>query len=365
MIVASLLAASAAAAEVRTAVTARFTGSPSCSSTSCHGGGTGHNESIIYERRDPHAVAHGILGKGTSMRISEALGISDPMHAAQCTVCHAPMQGVPADRLVKEAKADRAVGCEACHGPAENWLRFHVRPDATFAQIVSAGMRDLNDVYGRANTCIACHLNLDESIRAAGHPELFFELDGQCMAQPPHYKDQRPAIGPRSWLTGQAAALRELSWKLAAKKDERLQQRWKATLWLLRKTDAGKRGLPETADFAAMQTAADKLAKQAANGSWTREQLAKQLADYIYVRAEFTDPKADRTELRRRAEVLVPALDRLWQALKKEGGAQSPDFEQGLDLANLLARDGEDFDPVRFAAALERLEVAFGKASKP
>lgn len=299
------------------------------------------------------------------MRIAEALGISDPTRAAQCTVCHAPMRGVPADRLFKDATADRAVGCESCHGPAENWLRFHTRPDVNFAQIVSAGMRDLNDLYSRANNCIACHLNLDESIRAAGHPELFFELDGQCMAQPPHYRDERPAVGPRAWLTGQAAALRELSWKLTAKRDDRLLARWKATLWLLRKTDAGRRGLPDSGDFAAMQTAADQLAKQAANSAWTKEQIAKQLADYIYVRSEFNDPKTDKTELRRRAEVLVPTLDRLWQALRKQGAAPSADFDAGLDLGNVLAREADDFDPSRFAVALERLEVAFGKVSKP
>lgn len=357
--------ASSAAEDPKLAKT-KFTGSPSCSSTSCHGGGTGRNEAIIYERRDRHAVSYGILGKGTSMRIAEALGIvGDPGKAAQCNVCHAPVQGVPLERLMKDALADRGVGCESCHGPAENWLRFHTRPDVNFQQIVAAGMHDLNDIYGRANTCIACHLNLDESIRVAGHPELYFELDGQCLAEPPHYKDERPALGPRSWLTGQAAALREISWKLAAKRDERLVARWKAIVWLLGKTDAGKKELPLEENFAAMQGAADKLARDAAKALWTKEQVVKQLTIFISTRTDFSDPKSDKVELRRRAEVLVPAIDRLWQAAKKLGVAAAPDFDAALDAAALVAREQDDFDPARFTVALERLELAAAPLKKP
>jgi hypothetical protein len=349
-------------AEEAKAPLAKFMGSPSCASTSCHGGGTGRNESIIYERRDRHAVSYGILGKGTSLRIAETLGIvGDPGQAAQCNVCHAPLQGVPAARLAKDAVGDRGVSCESCHGPAENWLRFHTRPDVNYQQIVAAGLRDLNDLYGRANACVACHLNLDESIRSAGHPELFFELDGQCLAEPPHYVDARPALGPRSWLTGQAAALREVSWKLAAQRDERLAVRWRALVWLLRKSEAGRKELPEGGDFTAMQSAADRLARSAAQAPWTREGITKLLGDYVSLRAEFSDPKGNRTELQRRAEVLVPAIDRLWRALKKDGNLDPAAFEPALDSANLLAHEHEDFEPARFAAALEQLQQAFVK----
>ena len=38
----------------------------------------------------------------------------------------------------------------------------------------------------------------------AGHPEMFFELDGQMVAEPPHWKDEGTWLGPRAWLTGQA-----------------------------------------------------------------------------------------------------------------------------------------------------------------
>ncbi|HYR57995.1 MAG TPA: cytochrome c3 family protein [Chthoniobacteraceae bacterium] len=361
-----MLNAPAQAADDSKFVKTKFTGSQSCASSSCHGGGTGRNESIVFERRDRHYVSYGILAKGTSQRIAETLGIvGDPGKAAQCNVCHSPIQGVPVERLTNEAMTDKGVTCESCHGPAENWLRFHTRPDVNFQQIVAAGMRDLNDIYGRANTCVACHLNLDEAIRHAGHPELFFELDGQCIAEPPHYKDERPSVGPRAWLTGQAAALREMSWKLAAKRDDRLVARWKGLVWLLKKTESGKKQLPDGEDFAAVQSAADQLARNAARALWTKDQVTKQLRDYVSCRADFGDAKSDKTELRRRAEVLVPAIDRLWRALKKEGGVDEASFKPALENANLAAREQDDFEPAKFAAALGDLHSALEKSVKP
>ncbi len=356
LLAATLVIPVATAAEPSTL--AKFTGSPSCASTSCHGGGTLHNESVIYERRDSHAVAQGVLAKGTSLRIAEALGIKDPTKAAQCTVCHAPMDNLAPGRLAAGVAPDRAVGCESCHGAAENWLRTHTRGDVTFQQLLGLGMTNLNDLYHRANNCVACHLNLDESIRAAGHPELYFEFDRQTFAQPPHFKDARPSLGPRLWLTGQAAALREVSWKLAEKTDPQLVLRWKALVWLLRKTEVGMKRVPESAGYAAMQKVADQLAGDASKGLWTKDQVARQIGVFVKSRGDF-DPKGDKGELRRRAELLAPAIDRLWQAQRKAGAKAAPEFEKALDEIALLAKDQEDFDPAKFVASLERLEVAF------
>lgn len=360
----SVLALKAIAAEVPKVVNPKFTGSQSCASTSCHGGGTNRNEAIIYGRKDRHAIARGILGKGTSLRIAEALQITgDPLKAAQCTVCHSPMQTVPPDRLVKDLTPDHSVGCEACHGPAEPWLRFHTRPDVTFQQMVEAGLRNLNDLYGRANTCVACHLNIDRAISEAGHPELFFELDAQALAQPPHYIDARPAIGPRSWMTGQAVALRELSWKLAAKRDEPLVLRWKALVWLLRKTDAGRKALPETEDFSSMKSAADDLARSAARATWTSDDVHHLLENYLALDSEFRNAKAEKpAELARRAEVFAPAIHSLWRARKKAATEDSEAVETLLQGLLRRAREGEGFDPEAFADALKDLRAAVPKS---
>ena len=359
---------SASAAEIKSPAEAHFfTGAQSCASSSCHGGGTGRNEFLVYQKKDRHVFAAGILGKGTSLKIAEALGIGEPTKAAQCTVCHSPMEAVAASRLAPEMKQapDRGVSCEACHGAAGEWLRFHTRKDATYQQILATGLRDLIDVGGRANACVACHLNLDEKIRQAGHPELFFELDGQAMLEPPHYVDVRPSIGPRSWITGQATALRELSWKLSTARDERLAVRWKALVWLLQMTESGAKELPSGEDFSAMQAAADRLARKVSREVWTKNQLAAQLKKYASSHKEFADAKADRTGLRRRAEVLVPAVDRLWAALKKEGGVVTPGFEKSLNAVAVLSREGDDFAPLEFAKSLGELEAQIDPALKP
>lgn len=358
-LISGILASPAYAVDSSKLLQAKFTGSPSCSSTGCHGGGANHNEAIIYEHKDRHAISYGILGKGTSLRIAEALGIKgDPGQDARCSVCHAPMQGVARDRLIRNVVPDRGVGCESCHGPAENWIRFHTRPDVSYEQVVAAGLRDMNDIYGRANSCIGCHLNLDEPLLQAGHPELFFELDRQTLAEPPHYKDSRPSLGPRSWLTGQAASLREISWKLSDKKDEALVPRWNALVWLLRMTELGKSTLPADGSYAAMQTAADGMARQAAAAMWTKAELAAQLKEYVST-SEF-EGKGEQKDLRRKAEVLMPAIDRLWRAWKKEDGNEKPTagVDAAMDRASLLARQQDDFRPAKFADALQDVRTA-------
>jgi hypothetical protein len=351
---------------------ARFTGKSSCATTLCHGGGTGRGECVIFDRYDKHATAHGILGKNASLRIAESLNLKgDPAKHHQCNVCHAPMQGALVELVTKEAAADRGVSCETCHGPAEKYLLFHTRPDATVPQMHAQGMRDMRNIVGRANTCVACHLNLDESIRRAGHPELYFELDAQSVRQPPHYTDERPWLGARQWMTGQAAALREMSAKLADEKtfEKELVPRWKGLLWLLRRTELGKKELSGTEDYGAIKIAADKLAQSASSMDWSKEQVGALLRDYLGLHTEFADSKIDKVEMRRRAEVLIPAIDRLWRAQKKAGGVESAEFEKALlsafDFVKTFqrARDRE-FTPAEFVSEFENLRKSFPAGAK-
>src|SRR5665213_4200704 len=75
-------------------------------------------------------------------------------------------------------------------------------------------MRDLQNLYVRANVCGAGHQNVDADILKAGHPELMFELDGQSVAEPKHWSAEKNGNGAQAWLVGQAVALREMSWQL-------------------------------------------------------------------------------------------------------------------------------------------------------
>lgn len=332
----------------------KFTGAASCASSGCHGGGEGKNQMLTWMRKDFHSRAHAILGTARSTRIAETLAIQDAAKSARCTACHSPMEAVPPERLLVK-KPDQGVSCETCHGPAEEWLRFHTRPDLTHEQRVAGGLRELTRPDARANACSACHLNIDPELVRAGHPEMFFELDGQVLAQPPHWVDEGTWLGPRAWLVGQAVSLREMSWRLAAKKDPSLLPRWKALGWLLRRTGAS---LPEGADFSATQSAADRLSKSSAKETWSRDKTLKLLRTYAELGNEFRDVDLDPLEIRRRAEVLVLAVDRLWVALKTNSGATSAALDMALPVLGDISRKQAAFDRVQFAAALQQVEVA-------
>lgn len=328
-------------------------------SSSCHGGGTGKNQGLLVLRKDVHLRGAALLANTRSQRIAEALQIPDAARSQRCLVCHSPLQTVPPERFVKGVLPETGVSCETCHGPAEQWLRFHTRLDVTHDQRVAVGLRRLDDFYHRANTCVACHLNIDPALRVAGHPEMFFELDGQMALEPPHWKDAPGEWrGPAAWLTGQAAVLREFSWKLANGTDPELAPRWRALVWLLRKTETGAAQLPtEVAEFAAMQAAADRLSRAANGETWSRESTERLFRAYGSLAEDFRTSTADPADLRRRGEVLVLALDRLWQPLKRSGMV-SANIDTALTALNVEARAQTAFQRDRFAAALQQVEVA-------
>ena len=308
--------------------------------------------------KDAHARAHFALVTPRALLIGQALGFPDPAKSAHCTVCHSPQESVPAARLAEGAAMVSGVGCESCHGPAEAWLRFHTRPDVAHAQRVESGMRELGGLASRADACIRCHLLLDPAVLAANHPELFFDFDGQMARLPPHWKDAGAWLGPRAWLVGQAAALRELSWRLRRGPDAAVEARARGLAWLLRLTPAGASALPAVeAKPAEMQAAAARLAQAASKLDWSHSSTARQLRTFTGLAPDFRDGAAEAAVLRRRAEVLVPAIERLWTALKA-GGARSPEFDAALGEAGAQAARQAGFVPALFADALAKIEAA-------
>ena len=334
-----------------------FVGSQSCKSSSCHGGGTEKGQTIIFSKKDAHTRAHEVLSNERSKRMAESMGIGDPAKSARCTICHSPMEALPTARFAAGAKIDRGVSCETCHGQAEKWLLFHTRPDVSHDQRIASGLREAGDIYHRANICIACHHMADVGLLAAGHKEMFFELDRQLAEEPPHWKDNGAWLGPRAWLTGQAAALREISWKLTSGTDPNLVSRWKALVWLLRKSEIGAT-LPNTDDFAAMQTAADRVARSASRQDWSKESSMRLLKTYVGLTEEFRDGKTEPVDLRRRGEVLTFAIERLWTALRTNSKLTSENFDKALH--SLKEETGKlgGFNPIEYGGAMKSLEVA-------
>jgi hypothetical protein len=344
----------------------KFLGSQSCSASSCHGGaGDKSNQYTIWSTRDfHHARPYATLQTARSERLAEVLKISDPTQSARCTVCHAPFQTVPAEQLSKEVKIAEGISCEICHGPAENWIRSHTRPDYSHADRVAAGMRDLKNLYVRANTCVACHQNIDPEIRAAGHPELIFELGGQSVTMPRHWRETANGKSAQTWLVGQAIALRETSWQLdqiprGNSPNEDLSTRSDALFWMMKKVVAADSSLPAPTFLNTKYTSrtiqfwGDEVAHAAVNTSWTEDKAKKHLDTLANSSLEFTSTTSAKA---RYAERLILAFDRLVIALPEVSTNSA--VNQSLNKLFTDAQSLPDFDPNQFAKDLKEFQAS-------
>lgn len=234
-------------------------------------------------------------------------------------------------------------------------------------------MHDLRNLYVRANACVACHQNVEPDLLAAGHPELRFELDSQSEAEPRHWRDDDPWIGPHSWLTGQAVALREVSWALTQRpNDQNEKARWSALTWLLAKvvgveTGTANRNAPvfaaNTTDYAEMERTADEFARAAPQWPFSETICLQMLRAFAATDAEFT-VKANMPValLARRAERLVLAMERLTAAVRSHGAVINIDAE--LKALAEDVRPLDRFDAQRFVSHLQALSGAVAQRTR-
>ena len=353
------------AAEHAQAGAPRFLGATSCSTSGCHGGGgKNQNQYLVWLARDFHSQRpFATLTTARSKQIADALRIKEPTTDTRCASCHSPSHEVPEALRAEAFNISEGVSCEICHGPAESWLRSHTRPDWNHADRVFAGMRDLKSLYVRANTCVACHQTVTMPQLKAGHPELIFELDGQCVSQPRHWREKTNWNGAQAWLIGQAVALREMSWQLSreADPDEKLMTRWGALVWLFQKLEGldgefpafAMPAEPASQHFLATLKASDELAQRVSASQWTNEKSRKALKTLASTSNDFRQPGTAIQFQARRAERLVLALDRLFVSRKDIHPANSADAN-----VNRLFRQVQslpEFNALEFADALNQV----------
>jgi hypothetical protein len=347
---------------------AEFVGAVGCKSSSCHGGaGEKRSQYITWTRKDYHTRGYTILLDARSERIAEAAGVPEmttgtPRAATsgRCTVCHSPFQAVDSSRLAPGVRKDDGVSCETCHGAAGNWLRSHTRPDWTYAMRVSAGMHDLRNLYGRANSCVACHQTLDNALLKAGHPPLVFELDSQSINEPAHWQDRDPAIGPRSWLVGQAVALREAAWRARTEPDPSAdaQETAKALAWLLSRVTMIDPALPkvnepQTSDLSPLQKEADQLARRGQNWNADNDSMTSMLRTVAETDSEFvTGKQVSHDALFYRAQRATLAIERLAVATNV-----LERIDKELTALRLDVQRHYDFDVPGFAQHLKALRA--------
>ena len=349
-----------------------FVGAIGCRSSSCHGGaGPKREQYTIWSRQDFHAKAFAILTDARSARIAETVGGGDAPNNSRCTVCHSPFRSVAPTRLASTAHPDEGVSCETCHGSAGAWLRGHTRPDWTYTMRVSAGMRDLRSLYVRANTCVACHQNIDNALLKAGHPTMVFELDRQSIDQPRHWREDDPWIGPRAWLTGQAVALREAAWHARVDGDltttsassggplPDARETALALAWLLAKVTATDPPLPKilessSSDLEPLQSQADELAQRAAIWKPNTDSTMSMLRTLAATDVEFTRSGKSAESLFYRARRLVLALDRLSAGINANASAPLK-IDNELKTLRDGVRSPDIFNPTQFAQHLRGL----------
>lgn len=168
------------------------------------------NEYSTWVTQDKHSRAYTVLSGPVAARMAKLLGLPAANTAPKCLACHA--LDVPASERARTFDLSDGVSCESCHGPASAWLGPHTMVGWTHAQSVKLGMYDARNLVLRTERCLECHLGtkdkfVDHEMLAAGHPDLYFELDSFEATMPRHWKQplgEQPWRDVRDWGTGQA-----------------------------------------------------------------------------------------------------------------------------------------------------------------
>src|SRR5580693_6520142 len=221
----------------------KYIGPGSCAATSCHGSvkpvaGSRilQNEYSTWIIQDKHSRAYQALAGDVGERMARILKLGTKAEEApKCLACHA-LNPAPEQRG-RAFEISEGVSCENCHGPASGWLGPHTTRSWPHEKSVAVGMHDTRDVIHRTEKCLECHLGtknkfVDHEMIAAGHPDLYFELDSFSAVMPRHWKTPResaPGVpaendawaAVREWGTGQAVQLRasmeRVAWRAKGK----------------------------------------------------------------------------------------------------------------------------------------------------
>jgi hypothetical protein len=158
-------------------------------------------EVTTWAEKDKHALAFKVLNDSRSQRMGQLLGIK-PASDASCLSCHAV--AVDASQCAEGSPIrvqQKGVSCEACHGPASEWIDDHWHPNKwrkklTREEKTAKGLADLRDDATRGAVCLSCHLGdarqgkvVTHDMFAAGHPPISgFEIETFARAMPKHWK---------------------------------------------------------------------------------------------------------------------------------------------------------------------------------
>jgi len=382
---------------------AKYIGPGSCAATSCHGSvkpvaGSRilQNEYSTWILHDKHSRAYGALTGEVGERMARILKLGNKAEEApKCLACHA-LYTTPEQRGRAFEMTD-GVSCENCHGPASAWLGPHTTKNWPHEKSVALGMHDTRNVIHRTEKCLECHLGtkdkfVDHEMIAAGHPDLYFELDSFSAVMPRHWKMPRESEpgkpeetaawpGVRDWSTGQAVQLRaEMDRLIWRARNERYDKKdvWPEyselscfachhslgpakDSWRQEHGYEGRRP-GDPAWNASRYVVFRLLAKQIDSGNG--QELDKQL---LTVSNEMSKLNPDRGVVAGAASAAAPLAQQIAERL---AGMQ---YDQAITL-RMLQRITDDAENIavaderaaeQAAMALDSLYIAYGKDTKP
>lgn len=174
---------------------------------------------LVDDKR--HSESFATLSNERSLEIARNLGIKDPTQDERCLTCHTiSVADYQDDEHVPEVAFASGVSCEACHGPAEDWIREHHNREEWRSMSregrEALGFMHTEDIVSRARSCVGCHvgaapkdgvvaLDANHEIMAAGHPRLDYEFREFHSRMPSHWRERGGGEGleARIWAIGQ------------------------------------------------------------------------------------------------------------------------------------------------------------------
>jgi hypothetical protein len=381
----------------------KYIGPGSCAATSCHGSvkpvaGSRilQNEYSTWIIQDKHSRAYQALTGDVGERMARILKLgAKAEEASKCLACHA-LYTTPEQRG-RAFEISEGVSCENCHGPASAWLGPHTTRPWAHEKSVALGMHDTRKVIHRTEKCLECHLGtknkfVDHEMIAAGHPDLYFELDSFSAVMPRHWKSPRESepgksvedaawVGVGEWSAGQAVQLRasmeRLTWRA---KNERFDKKdiWPEyselscfachhslgpakDSWRQEHGYVGRRP-GDPAWNASRYTVFRLLAKQIDSASG--QELDRQL---LVVSEEMSKLNPDRSVVASAASAAAPLAQRIAERLA------TMQYDQAVTL-RMLQRIPDDAENIALAderaaeqaaMALDSLYIAYSKDAKP
>jgi hypothetical protein len=151
------------------------------------------SDPVTVWQDDPHHKAFDALTSDWGKQAAAKAKVSDPQAAdSMCLKCHATGTGG-----TNPPDPSEAVSCEACHGPAADWVAKDKHGEigndgGKMAAAVALGMLDLRKPDVRENNCRTCHVK-DTSLRPCYRSsEKAFDVHRDQQFK--HWRDNIPVI---------------------------------------------------------------------------------------------------------------------------------------------------------------------------